>query len=51
MAELFLHISVSHDGYLEDAQGDIEWMTSDTSFDDYGTALLQIRPRQGQASR
>ena len=41
MAELFLHISVSLDGYIEDAQGDIEWMTSDTSFDDYSTALLQ----------
>ena len=40
MAELFLHISVSLDGYIEDAQGDIEWMTSDTSFDDYSTALL-----------
>lgn len=41
MAELFLHISVSLDGYIEDAQRDIEWMTSDTSFDDYSTALLQ----------
>ena len=41
MAELFLHISVSLDGCIEDAQGDIEWMTSDTSFDDYSTALLQ----------
>ena len=41
MAELFLHISVSLDGYIEDTDGDIEWMTSDTSFDDYSTALLQ----------
>lgn len=41
MAELFLHISVSLDGYIEDAQGDIEWMISDTSFDDYSTALPQ----------
>ena len=31
----------AYDGYMEDAQGDIEWMTSDTSFDDYSTALLQ----------
>ncbi len=41
MAELFLHSSVSLDGYIEDARGDIEWMTSDTSFDDHSTALLQ----------
>jgi dihydrofolate reductase len=41
MADLFLHISVSLDGYIEDEHGDIEWMTSDTSFDDYSTRLLQ----------
>jgi len=39
MAELFLHISVSLDGYIEDTDGDIEWMTSDTSFDDYSTEV------------
>lgn len=31
MAEMFLQISVSLDGYIEDPNGDIEWMTSDTS--------------------
>ncbi len=41
MVKLFLHISVSLDGYIEDRRGDLEWMTSDTSFDDYSTALLQ----------
>ena len=41
MAELFLHINVSLDGSIEDAHDDIEWMTGDTSFDDYSTALLQ----------
>jgi dihydrofolate reductase len=41
MAELFLQISVSLDGYIEDRHHDIEWMTSDTSFDDMATATLQ----------
>jgi dihydrofolate reductase len=41
MAELFLQISVSLDGYIEDRTGDIEWMTSDTSFDAVATAMLQ----------
>jgi hypothetical protein len=30
MAELFLQISVSLDGYIEDRNHDIEWLTSDT---------------------
>ena len=41
MAELFLQISVSLDGYIEDPNGDIEWMTSDTSLDAFATATLQ----------
>src|SRR5687768_14082265 len=41
MAELFLQISVSLDGFIEDRHGDIEWMTSDTSFDLLATATLQ----------
>ena len=41
MAEMFLQISVSLDGYIEDPNGDIEWMTSDTSIDAFATATLQ----------
>ena len=41
MAELFLQISISLDGYIEDRDRDIEWMTGDTSFDAFATATLQ----------
>jgi hypothetical protein len=41
MAELFLQISVSLDGYIENRDRDIEWMTSDSSFDALVTATLQ----------
>jgi dihydrofolate reductase len=41
MAELFLQISVSLDGYIEDRERDIEWMTGDTSFDAFATATLR----------
>jgi dihydrofolate reductase len=41
VSELFLQISVSLDGYIEDRDRDIEWMTSDTSFDAFITATLQ----------
>ena len=41
MAELFLQISVSLDGFIEDQKGDIEWLTSDTSIDAVATATLQ----------
>jgi len=41
MAELFLQISVSLDTYIEDAHGNIDWMTSDLSFDRIATATLQ----------
>ena len=41
MAELFLQISVSLDGFIEDRHEDIEWMTSDTSIDAVATATLQ----------
>ncbi len=40
MAEMFLQISVSLDGYIEDRNGDIEWMTSDTSLDALMTDTL-----------
>lgn len=40
MAELFLQISVSLDGYIEDVKRDIEWMTSDTSLDRLATKTL-----------
>jgi dihydrofolate reductase len=38
---MFLQISVSLDGYIEDSNGDIEWMTSDTSLDAFATATLR----------
>jgi hypothetical protein len=41
MAELFLQISVSLDGFIEDRNHDIEWMTSDMSFDEMATATLR----------
>jgi dihydrofolate reductase len=41
VAELFLQISVSLDGYIEDRNRDIEWMTSDTSLDPVATATLK----------
>jgi dihydrofolate reductase len=41
MAELFLQISVSLDGYIEDKRRDIGWMTDDTSFDEMATATLR----------
>lgn len=41
MAELFLQIAVSLDGYIEDADKNIEWMEFDTSFDPVITATLQ----------
>jgi dihydrofolate reductase len=41
VAELFLQISVSLDGYIEDRDRDIEWMASDTSLDAVSTATLQ----------
>ena len=41
MSELFLQISVSLDGYIEDKDGDIEWMTSDLSLDPVATRTLQ----------
>ena len=39
MVELFLQISVSLDGYIEDRNGDIEWMTS-------APRLTPSRPRR-----
>jgi dihydrofolate reductase len=41
VSELFLQISVSLDGYIEDRDLDIEWMTSDASFDAFITTTLQ----------
>ena len=41
MSELFLQISVSLDGYIDDAQQSIEWMAGDTSVDSLHTATLQ----------
>jgi dihydrofolate reductase len=41
MAELFLQISTSLDGYIEDRRGSIEWMIDDTSVDALHTATLR----------
>lgn len=41
MAELFLQIAVSLDGYIEDANRNIDWMEFDPSFDPVATATLQ----------
>lgn len=41
MAELFIQISVSLDNYIEDANGDIEWMAHDTPVDHIHTETLR----------
>ncbi len=41
MADLFLQIGISLDGYIEDAGRDIEWMTSDLSMDRFATETLR----------
>src|SRR5919106_1793502 len=41
MADLFLQISVSLDGYIEDSDRNLDWFTDDTSFDDLVTQTLR----------
>jgi len=41
MPPLFLQISVSLDGFIEDRDHDIEWMVNDTSLDALSTATLK----------
>jgi dihydrofolate reductase len=41
MPELFLQISVSLDGYIEDANRDIDWMVFDASVDPFATQTLE----------
>jgi dihydrofolate reductase len=41
MAHLFLQVSVSLDGYIEDGRGDIAWMVDDSSLDAVATATLR----------
>jgi dihydrofolate reductase len=41
VSQLFLQIAVSLDGYIEDASGDIGWMTTDASFDARATETLR----------
>jgi len=41
MAPLFVQISVSVDGYIEDANGGLEWFTEDTSVDAFATETLR----------
>jgi dihydrofolate reductase len=41
MAELFLQISVSVDGYIEDKDGDLEWFVHDVSLDDQAIDTLR----------
>lgn len=40
MAKVFLHISVSLDGFIEDANGSLDWTFGTSEFDDYINALL-----------
>ena len=41
MAELFVQISASLDGFIEDRNGDLAWFTEDTSLDDLATETLR----------
>jgi dihydrofolate reductase len=41
MSDLFLQVAVSLDGYIEDANGDIDWMVFDASVDPYATQTLE----------
>jgi dihydrofolate reductase len=41
MSQLFLQISVSLDGYIEDATGNIDWMVFDASVDPFATQTLE----------
>ena len=41
MAELFLQISVSLDGYIEDRNHDLAWFTEDTALDELATETLR----------
>ena len=41
MAELFLQISISLDGYIEDPAHDIDWMVFDAHVDPYATRTLE----------
>jgi dihydrofolate reductase len=40
MAKVFLHISVSLDGFIEDKNGSLDWTFGTDEFDDYINALL-----------
>lgn len=40
MAKIFLHISVSLDGFIEDANGSLDWTFATNEFDDYINTLL-----------
>lgn len=41
MRRLFLHINVSIDGYITDAEGDIDWRFADQEFQDHLDTLLE----------
>jgi dihydrofolate reductase len=41
MGELFLQISVSLDGFIEDRDHDLDWMVNDASLDPLSTATLE----------
>jgi aryl-alcohol dehydrogenase-like predicted oxidoreductase len=42
MAELFVQISVSLDGYIEDRNGDLAWFTEDVSLDERSGILVPV---------
>jgi dihydrofolate reductase len=41
MAEMFVQISVSLDGYIEDRDGGLDWFVDDTSLDELATETLR----------
>ena len=41
MAVLFVQISVSIDGYIEDASGGLEWFTEDKAVEAFATETLR----------
>jgi dihydrofolate reductase len=41
MPELFVQISESLDGFIEDRNGDLQWFTEDTSLDELATETLR----------
>ena len=41
MAQLFVQISISADGFIEDAAGKLDWFTEDQAVEGYATETLR----------